>query len=387
SIYLVESFHATAIGLGIFSSMYFYPYAVCQPFVGVLTDRLGGRRIIACFTFIAFLGCLLFSVSREMVSASLGRVLVGIGVAGAFVPSIEILAPLFQANQFGLINGLLMTIGTAGAIGASVPLAASALHFGWRQTFLIIALATLTLSLLAFSVIREGRKSVSKGGTSNGGEGRSSLKDSIRLILRDRYFWLKGFLLFFIFGTYITFQGLWSYPLLVGVYRIDGIFASKILMTIGIGFISSSVLTGFLSDRIFKSRKLPIVSLTGMFAMTWWVLVIYLETLNRNALVAVFFFMGFAAGGLNPILFTMVKELLTEKGVGVGLGIGLINPSAFVGVAFYQTVTGYVIGHGSAVQRLSSTAGYRNAFLLCAVTSLFAFFLTFFLKETYPRTQ
>ena len=43
---LIAVFQTNATALGIMSSMYFYAYALGQPLVGYLTDRLAPRRVI-----------------------------------------------------------------------------------------------------------------------------------------------------------------------------------------------------------------------------------------------------------------------------------------------------------------------------------------------------
>ena len=43
---LLTDFQTHATALGVMSSMYFYLYALEQPLVGYLSDRLGPRRVV-----------------------------------------------------------------------------------------------------------------------------------------------------------------------------------------------------------------------------------------------------------------------------------------------------------------------------------------------------
>jgi len=50
---LLAAFQTNAAALGFMSSMYFYLYAVEQPLVGYLSDRLGPRRVVVLWSLIA----------------------------------------------------------------------------------------------------------------------------------------------------------------------------------------------------------------------------------------------------------------------------------------------------------------------------------------------
>jgi len=47
---LMKEFGISALAIGIFSSLYFYPYAVLQVPVGVLSDTKGAKKTVLIFT-------------------------------------------------------------------------------------------------------------------------------------------------------------------------------------------------------------------------------------------------------------------------------------------------------------------------------------------------
>ena len=53
---LLAAFETRAAALGFMSSMYFTVYALEQPVVGYLSDRLGPRRVVGFWTLAAALG-------------------------------------------------------------------------------------------------------------------------------------------------------------------------------------------------------------------------------------------------------------------------------------------------------------------------------------------
>ena len=70
---LLAAFQTNATALGFMSSMYFYIYALEQPLVGYLSDRLGPRRVVGLWSLSAALGCLIFGFAPSIGWAALGR--------------------------------------------------------------------------------------------------------------------------------------------------------------------------------------------------------------------------------------------------------------------------------------------------------------------------
>lgn len=63
---LLISFHTNATILGFMSSMYFYLYALEQPIIGYLTDRIGPRKVIGYWSITAAAGCFLFGMATNI---------------------------------------------------------------------------------------------------------------------------------------------------------------------------------------------------------------------------------------------------------------------------------------------------------------------------------
>jgi MFS family permease len=68
----------------------FLLYAAVQPPVGILSDTWGPRTVATLFTFVACIGVVVFGLAPNMVVATIGRALIGIGVGGVFVPAVKI---------------------------------------------------------------------------------------------------------------------------------------------------------------------------------------------------------------------------------------------------------------------------------------------------------
>src|SRR5208337_2065670 len=151
---LMKEFGLTATSLGILSSMYFYPYAAMQIPSGILSDYLGPRFSVGTFFVIAAIGTSLFGLAHSFGTIIFGRFLMGVGVAVVWIPCMRILANWFRPNEFSTLTGTMLTVGNAGAILASAPLAFLVGHVGWRPSFFWLGGFMLVIAVLNFVILR-----------------------------------------------------------------------------------------------------------------------------------------------------------------------------------------------------------------------------------------
>jgi len=86
----------------------------------------------------ALLGCLAslgFASSDTLFAATVFRALIGAAVAFAFVGTLSLLSAEFKPGQFGLLAGILQSMGMAGALMGQAPLRWLIEIRGWQQVF------------------------------------------------------------------------------------------------------------------------------------------------------------------------------------------------------------------------------------------------------------
>ena len=152
--------------------MYFSVYALEQPVVGYLSDRLGPRRVVGFWTLAAALGCVIFGLAPTIGWASVGRGLIGFGVGGVYVPAMKAFSQWFRKREFATLTGLLLAAGNLGAVIATTPLAWMAKEWGWRWSFQVIAAVTLVLAVAALTLLRD-----HNGDLGSGSAGPAALQD------------------------------------------------------------------------------------------------------------------------------------------------------------------------------------------------------------------
>ena len=131
--------------MGILASAYFYPYGLMQIPAGLLSDSWGPRRSIIFFFIIGAAGSVALGFVHTVSAAIATRILVGLGVAMVFIPTLKILTHWFEREKFVRMSGWLMSLGGMGAYTASTPLALMSDAMTWRGSMIVIGL-TLVIS-------------------------------------------------------------------------------------------------------------------------------------------------------------------------------------------------------------------------------------------------
>ncbi len=374
---LLKAFDTHATALGLMSSMYFYIYAFEQPLVGYLTDRLGPIRVIGVWSLMAALGCFLFGMASNIFWASVARALIGFGVGGVYVPAIKAFSQWFRKKEFSFMIGLLMSVGNFGAVIATTPLAWSVDIWGWRITFYVIGVITLILAFVALVFTRDKQDPQS---AINSIAGDTSSESTVFQILVEGRLWLITTIFLGVYGTVLTFQGLWATPFLMSALQIERIYASKLNMLIPIGFIIGSPLIGWLSERLLWTKIATLRVIIAIYVTSWIGITFCHSWLGAVGLSVMLLGMGTVAGGFISVFWGLIRETTPDRTLGMVSGI--LNPAPFFGVAVFQVVTGAILNRTERVEGLYPLSGFTHAFSICVTGIVVCLVLSFFLKDT-----
>ena len=367
---MISEFSASATLTGLMSSAYFWSYAAAQIPVGIALDRTGVHNTIGAFGILAIIGNLTFAIGPTLAIVTLGRAMVGFGVGGFYVSCLKALAKYFDPARFATLTGLLTAFGNFGAFFASAPLALISVDLGgWRPAYLVIFIAMTIFIFLAWISLRHEPPVVKTMG--------QNIYQDLKTVFSYKQFLIIMMIPFLGYGVYISFQGLWVGPFLADVYGFNTATIGFFLTFISIGFIISSPLGGFLSDRVLKKRRPVLLAGLGMSLIFWLVLITTGGSLSTISLIAMFLLI-FATGFIY-VFMSMSKELFPEKISGVG--IASFNQFNFIGGGFYEFFMGFMldITYGGAM----GFAAYQLVFIISAVSLGIAMILTLIAKETF----
>ncbi|MEA2038273.1 MAG: MFS transporter [Thermodesulfobacteriota bacterium] len=202
-------FNRTAGG-SIFNA-YLFSYIILTPLTGILTDRLGARRVISTCALILGVGIILMGTTKSLWTACVFYAVVGLGATGMWTPVITVVQRWFAPNRRGLALGILSTgygLGFA-TMGVAFPWIVH--HFNWRYSWYFLGAGALVMVAVNAIFLRSnpesagylpwGRKeSVSLNVPDEGGH---SKKINLSSVFRDKTFWLIGFSYFCVsYGLY-----------------------------------------------------------------------------------------------------------------------------------------------------------------------------------------
>ncbi len=378
---LVKTFGVSGTMLGLMASAYFYSYALCQPIVGVFVDRWKPRRVISICALLIGLGSMAFALAPNFLVAFTGRVIIGIGAAGAFVPITWFISKWFSLKERTFAFSLMMVGGNAGAIVAAGPLGALIARVGWRNATLMITVITFILALLVWTIVRDEPKKISLSKKENSSSHLSNSKKSSAKInwfssLKAtfsisiiRYLVCGAFLNI---GALMAFQGLWGVPFLMDAYDFSKTAASNMIMALPIGYIVGSLILAKLLNTRFGS----LIFIMGFVVsgVIYLILMVTIGTLTPFALSLSIFILGFANGTV-PFLMRLYTEILPQTNFGTALGI--TNSIPFFGGVVFQPLTGFIFDIFGSSGGHYSIVAYKYFFFLLTIALAIAAILAF----------
>lgn len=386
---LMAEFAIAAAALGNLSAFYLYGYVAMQIPTGLMVDRFGPRRVLACGGAVAACGSFLFALAPSFTLAALGRLLIGGSVGVAWVATLKLSAHWFPAHRFALASGLALAAGMTGAVTAGVPLRWAVGEFGWRPVMVAVAAAIAPVGGAIWWLVRDdpaerGYRSHFSGHLAPGVRGSVWL--GLAEVLRYRNSWLMFLAPQGVVGATLSFGGLWGVPYLVSVYGYTteraAFYCSALLLAWAVG----GPVFGALSDR-FRERK-PLY-LVGSFSalVLWAVLVLAERPLGPALLLALLVVSGFASGCM-VIGFAFAKESVPARLAGTASGVA--NMGAMSGAMLLQPLIGWLLdlnwsGAAAAGVRVYDAQAYRTGFLIMLVWLVAAFAAASLTRETHAR--
>jgi predicted MFS family arabinose efflux permease len=348
----------SAARLGLMTSLFFATFAIVQIPLGVALDRWGPRWVTPGLMFVGVAGSLLFSVATSFPALALGRALIGVGMAGVLMGSLKIFSQWFSAQRFATVSGMLVGIGSLGALSAATPLAWLNNVTGWRTVFVIGAVATGAIALAILLWTRNTPPDVAwTGGVAGGGRTGD--------VFKDLRFWRMAPLTFFLAGGILSFQGLWGGPYLFDTLALNDIAAGNVLLVLGMGATVGYTLSGWLADRFGMPRVIIVVS--AIFALSQ----IGLALRPPLALVTLLYILFGLSGSFNVMLLAQTRQIFPLS--MTGKAVTAVNLFAIGGTFVLQWWMGFIIGLWpvDAAGRYPPQA-YTAALLFTAVGTLAA---------------
>jgi MFS family permease len=371
---LLDAFGWSRASISGASSMAFLLMGLLGIGVGRLNDRFGPRALMTVSGVFLGLGYLLMSRLESVWQLYLFfAIIFGIGLSTVDVISLSTIARWFIIKR-GIVTGI-VKVGT-GAGQMTIPFLTSILivHYGWRNSCVIIGVAVLIILVAIAQLLR---RDPSQMGLLPDGDFSGSLERpvsdsegfSLQEALRTRQFWtMCAAMLVTVYCLLTVMVHIVPYALEMNVSPTR---AAGVLSTIGGVSMAGRFVSGLAIDRI-GSKRVMIFCFILLIAMLLWL------QIATEPWMLYFFavFYGLAHGGFFTTLSPLVAEFFGIKSHGVLFGITMFCGT--FGGALGPVIAGYVF---------DVTGRYAGAIWLCIVIGILGFVLVAVLKPTGPKAK
>ncbi len=387
-VQLMQDFKINAPQLGQLASMYFYANALFLFPAGILLDRYSTKKLLLFAIILCTAGTFSFALASSYLIAAIARFLVGIGASFCFLSCIRIASRWFPAKQMALVTGIVVTMAMVGGMVAQTPMALLSHAVGWRQAVLLDACLGIFIGLATVLFIQDRPPNSHEAAKADQDRLKSlGLWRCIYSALSNPQNWLGGIYTSLLNLPVFLLGALWGIHYLTEVHHLSAIQASYATTLFFVGIIIGSPVYGWFSDYI-GLRRFPMI-IGAVFSLLVIFILMYSPTLSLSSLMALFFLIGFSTSS-QVLTYPTVAELnpisLTSTSVSI-VSITIMS-SGFI----FQPLFGWMMQLQWNHQLVNgipvySANDFNNAMWLIPISFVIGLLLSFFIKETYCRSQ
>jgi len=327
-------------GLGLIGGLFSISYALGQFVNGQLAEK-GARRLVLIGLVLSVAMNLLFGYMDALIFLMIVWSVNGYAQSTGWPSVVKIIRNWFRSGDLGSIGGLFGSCFLVGNMVSWFALGWIVANFGWRAVFLLPALPVILVASLFYLYVSDEptvRTSVNKVEGLGARYRLQQILSSKRLITIAIAYTLLQFV-----RSGFT---LWAPSYLLETYSVSLDVASYMSAVIPLGGIIGSVTSGWLSDRVKKFGRVPVISALILF-LSFLIPAFYsAASYGLQAGLFLLLLSGFALYGPHVIMATVVP-MEQEESYGVAGVAGFIDGIGYIGLLFADPFIGWTIDvHG-----------------------------------------
>jgi sugar phosphate permease len=328
--------------LGVFVTAFYVGYVICNAVGGIASDRVGGRLTLTISMLLLGVCTFLFGFTTSLLMGVILQALMGLAAGADYASCVKLIVNWFDRGSRGRAMGLLLVASSLGVTVTNATVPTLAASFGWRGVYHALGIATILISIAAYTVLRD---------RPAGQPTPSAKTPPIGPLLRQRniiLIALTGFGAFW--GTWgFTF---WANALMIRGYGLSAVEAGLVMSLVGIAAMLGKPLIGLLSDWLGGREKWLTIGTLSLFAI---MLLVFGLLDNKLAFQVAAPLLGLGAFVYSPLLAVMVAEAAGAAlaGSATGLTAGFWQ----LGSVIVPVVVGFVF---------QATGSFMSAFAILA---------------------
>lgn len=328
---MIDALQLTYTQAGLLMASFWVGYLIMQFPSGLISDKIGVRRIIIIALILNGVSCALTGVANTFLECFTYRFFNGIACGCLYASSVVIILRWFHPDQRTIATGILTTGASIGQMLAFATSPIISTVFGsWRWSFWLLSIPAFVAALFAATLIREAPKSSITQFTPKNSKTAST--NTYKLIFKSKPVWLLWLVLF---GLGLVGVGVitWSSTYFMERFEISSTYAGFIMSIRSILGIPAGLSAGFIADKILK-RRAPIL-FSSLFIVGICCLIISKSNLHFTIVILLLqsFFSSMGWAVWSPIsaewfpleiLGTVAGFLISAGGIG-----GFVGPWVF----------------------------------------------------------
>ncbi len=343
---LMHTFDIQAAKIGLLSSAYYIGYVMSSGIVGPILDRYLPRKVILTATLFCVIGCYLFAMAPNFLTASMARFIIGFASAFGFIGVLKIGAMWLPKERFGAVAGMASFLGMMTAMSGQNGLCAMMDSMPWQDLSSKAGLVGLVL-LIAIVLFLKDRPEHQSNITHEQPQKWSSF-------LKSKFFWINGIIGCTTYLPLIAFADLWGVSFVEHTFSISRTDAAFYNSMVYLGWAFGAPFFGMMYDATQKWGPVLISGTIAALASIVWV--VYFPP-HASMIGVLLFLFGFF-GSSHVLVFISCRYLMPGKD---GTALALTNFFIMIGGMTFQPFIGFALDTLSRYANLSESAQYGFA--------------------------
>jgi len=298
-------------------SIYFPIYAISQIPAGMLLDKFGSKIMLSISCLVMSLGILFFIYDPTLNTMLIGRVLIAIGSAVAFIGTLKVAADVLPEKLFPIAVGLTNTIGVLGGIFGQVYLHNLVEVYGWQSALGFIGYFGIFWSIVIICFLKYSANP--NANIDKVAKNYLSFYDSLKLLSNKRL-WLLAVYAGLMVGIVVNaFSELYDVLFLEQVYKVSECVAANISVMMFIGIAVGGPTHGFIA-RFFGEKRVWMLICNIMTLLVFSTVILASSIISSEYLYVLFFLIGFSVSSM-LLAFSVVEEIFPRQVKATALAI------------------------------------------------------------------
>lgn len=355
----------TPSAIGLVSGMFFYGYALVQPYYGKLCDKRNPVIVISSGLIILSIGLILFATTSSSIGLCVARFVMGVGVGPTFCGILVYQARTFSPKTYAKFMGLTIMLGHLGGVVGVTPMGSALDKFGYVLVHYALALISVVVAIILFITNRNNSCTVQHPKDT----ARESLLHGFRIIFASSQLRVIASIWCIAMSLQLTLFGLWGVTWITSLCKNVSLVNARFCMSIGgIGVLIGASIAGIYGNTWIKVNKILCKICLALVCMLLF-LICSIDFINNYlSIVAFSCLLGILIGVSNVMCNIMLFRAVGNELIGTVTGAN--NVIIFLIVLFSQWISGFIIEKLSNCFAISAFAIFFGIILIFGIISL-----------------